>query len=536
MTPIQPRLSESNLFLISAQGPGALSFNEFNPIFIRDGVTFQGSGFVGNNSTYSGEGIVSGIYKKASFSVGYSHFETDGVRENNDLTDDIVNAFVQAELAPTTSIQAEFRQRELDRGDTQTRFLPEDVSRTARFERDSKLIRLGARHAFSPSNTLIGSFMHTETDENLRDEQYPSFGFGLGDFTRLVPTNATGGEVRHLFESQYFDLTGGVGYFNIDSDININFKGFDPPPAGPGPFEVDIVTDANEEHFNAYVYGNINPFPHLELTVGASYDVIKGDSAFVPNGGETDQFNPKFGIIWNPMPETTIRGAAFRVLKRNLATDQTLEPTQVAGFNQFFDDFEATDAWRYGIGIDQEFLPQLFGGAEFSKRDLEVPVIDFTGDEPQTFAESGDEYLVRAYLNWAPHPWLVSSVDYFYEKFKNDGPTACCEIPVSLDTHRVPIAVKFFYPSGVSAGFSSTYFYQKGEFVPQGTFDIQTGSDAFWLFDAFIGYRLPKRYGFISLGVENITDEDFRYFEVDEENQFINPGRSVMGRLTLAFP
>ena len=58
MTPIQPRLAESNLFLISAGGPGALSFNEFNPIFNRDGVTFQTSGLAGENSTYSGEGVL----------------------------------------------------------------------------------------------------------------------------------------------------------------------------------------------------------------------------------------------------------------------------------------------------------------------------------------------------------------------------------------------------------------------------------------------------------------------------------------------
>jgi hypothetical protein len=37
MTPLQPRLAESNLFLISSLGPGALSFNEFNPIFNRNG-------------------------------------------------------------------------------------------------------------------------------------------------------------------------------------------------------------------------------------------------------------------------------------------------------------------------------------------------------------------------------------------------------------------------------------------------------------------------------------------------------------------
>ena len=33
MTPIQPRLGESNLFLINAGGPGTLSFREFNPLF-----------------------------------------------------------------------------------------------------------------------------------------------------------------------------------------------------------------------------------------------------------------------------------------------------------------------------------------------------------------------------------------------------------------------------------------------------------------------------------------------------------------------
>ena len=52
MTPIQPRLSESNLFLVSAGGPGALSFNEFNPIFNRNGFTFQGSALGGENDTY----------------------------------------------------------------------------------------------------------------------------------------------------------------------------------------------------------------------------------------------------------------------------------------------------------------------------------------------------------------------------------------------------------------------------------------------------------------------------------------------------
>ena len=88
------------------------------------------------------------------------------------------------------------------------------------------------------------------------------------------------------------------------------------------------------------------------------------------------QFNPKFGITWNPVPDTTLRGAAFRVLKRTLVTNQTLEPTQVAGFNQFYDDsVAATDAWNYGAAIDQKFSRSLYGGAEYVYRDLKIPFV-----------------------------------------------------------------------------------------------------------------------------------------------------------------
>ena len=115
-TPIQPSLGESNLFLISSQGPGALAFNEFNPLFNRNQVNAQGSFLVGEDDTLAGEGIVSGIYKKLSFSAGYSGFKTDGFRENNSQDDKIANAFVQVELSPSTSLQAEVPHRDLDDG------------------------------------------------------------------------------------------------------------------------------------------------------------------------------------------------------------------------------------------------------------------------------------------------------------------------------------------------------------------------------------------------------------------------------------
>src|SRR5262245_28322785 len=171
ITPIQPRLAESNLFLISAGGPGALSFHEFNPLFNRNGVDVQASGIFGENNTYAGEGIVSGIYQRASFSVGYTHFGTDGFRVNNNQKDDIVDAFAQVELNPQTSLQAEYRYRKTEYGDLQLRFFPDDFIPSVRHEVENNTIRFGGRHAFSPGSIILGSFSYQHSDATTRDDQ-----------------------------------------------------------------------------------------------------------------------------------------------------------------------------------------------------------------------------------------------------------------------------------------------------------------------------------------------------------------------------
>jgi tetratricopeptide (TPR) repeat protein len=126
ITPIQPRLAESNLFLISGQGPGTVSFNEFNPLFNRNGVAVQATGLGGQQSTWGGEGVFSGIADKTSFSLGYSYFATDGFRINDNEKDNILDAFFQQELTPQTNIQGEYRYRNTKIGDLQQRFFPED--------------------------------------------------------------------------------------------------------------------------------------------------------------------------------------------------------------------------------------------------------------------------------------------------------------------------------------------------------------------------------------------------------------------------
>jgi outer membrane receptor protein involved in Fe transport len=126
-------------------------------------------------------------------------------------------------------------------------------------------------------------------------------------------------------------------------------------------------------------------------------------------------------------------------------------------------------------------------------------------------------------------------MEYLYEKLdRNEDFT---EGTTEVTTHRIPIGLNFFHPSGLSLGLKATYWDQEGVFERiDNFFTLESGDDTFWLVDAALRYRLPKRYGFISVGVTNLFDESFQYFETDYNNTQIMPERFVYGKMTLAFP
>ena len=524
IAPIQPRLAESNLFLISAGGPGALSFNEFNPIFNRNGVTLLASGVAGENATWAGEAVLAGIYQRVSFSLGYTHFETNGFRRNSGQDEDIANAFVQLEVSPQTSIQAEYRYRNSERGDLRLRFFSDDVFPDERNKEERHTFRFGARHEFSPSSIVLGSFIYSKADFSTIERQLAA---PVRSLESTLPQTAYSGELQHLFRSRYVNLTSGAGYAKVDGAIDSVVK-LDFPP----PFDVIQLdpTFTDVRHWNLYVYSYLNVLKDVTFTLGVSADFVSGKAE---DFNDTNQPNPKVGVVWNPFPATTVRAAAFRTLKRTLITNQTLEPTQVAGFNQFFDDFDATDAWRYGAAIDQKFTRDVFGGVELSQRDLKVPFFNVEDPaNPILHREDWRERQARAYLFWTPHPWLALRLEYLFERFTTEGFT---DQPKELNTHRVPVGISFFHPSGLSAALKATYFNQHGTFVRNDT-SIRSGSDDFVTVDVALSYRLPMRYGLITIGATNLFDQEFRFFDRDVANPSVIPDRMFFGKVTLALP
>lgn len=515
---VQPQAAESNLFLISSGGAETGGFNEFNPVFNSDGMAVQASTFTGENGTSGGEGVVSGIHDNIAFSLGRFHYRTDGFGSNYGQHDDIANAFVQMQLSASTSIQAEYRKRETRTGEQIQYFFEENVLDRASTLDKKDTYRLGARHDLAPNSTLLVSLAHQERSghDDLRD----FFGPGVNFFIR-EPNKSFVGEFQHIYRSPRLNLRSGGGHADIDRQTELTVA-LESPPI----IFLNDLSDTDIKHENIYSYADISIAESLTANLGFSYDFVKGDDI-----EDIDQFNPKFGITWAPSPQTTVRAAAFKTLKRTLATQQTLEPTQVAGFNQFYDDINQAKAWRYGVAVDQKFSNTLFGGVELSKRYQTIPLTGISADGTEVDEFDWDEDLARLYVFYTPHPYVALRAEYVFERHEQEVFGA-----ERLDTNRIPLGLKLSLPSGLAAALTTTYWKQEGDgFRREDLGGIrQDAQDDFWLVDAVLNYRLPRRYGFVEIGATNLTNKEFRYFEMDLNNSHIQPTRTAFVRLTLS--
>ena len=506
ITPIQPTMAETSLYVPDGLGPSNLAFNEYATLFNRDGVRLQVSASGGSDDMLGEEVLVSGVQGDVSFSLGQYHFNTDGFRDNNDLEQDIWLAFVQANLSDKTSVQFEARRSSSEYGDPRIHFYPEDDARLGwRNDEDRELARLGLHHRFNPRSELIASVIHTQVNDDVDDA------FNTGTSYVSVDGNTDGetwnAEVRQLQRWDAVRVTAGLGYLDRKQHANTDITIVTPLPFPLPPLTIRTRTKADRDirHAKAYLYSSIDLGEALTLNAGLSYDDY--DEVY----SNKQQFNPKLGLSWRATPRTTVRAAAFRTISRPTSISQTIEPTEVAGFNQFFsgDGQGGERAWRYGVAMDHRFAETLSGGVELSRRERIVPSLNLN---TLVVTESHvDDELGRAYLYWSPTDRTAVALEYFYERTFRSANT------VETTTHRFPMAVSYFHPSGLGGSLRPTFVRQYG------MFDTAVGNDRerFWNLDLSIDYRLPRHRGQVSLEVRNLLDEEFGYFDNGDPNNFL---------------
>jgi hypothetical protein len=522
MTPVQPQLGEANLLLFDAVGPDHAAYNEYNSLFARDGMRIQGSALVGGNDTFGADTVLGLIEGNWSFSLGGFHYETDGFRENNDVDQDVGNLLVQYRLAPETTLLAEARLTRRDQGDLVLYFDPTLFSSDLRQSEDTESVRFGLRHELSSRSELLVQLSYQWVDA---DTAFGTF------FARDASIEGWSAELQYVLRGDWWRVAVGARYRDGDTDATTTTS--IPLPDPPYVMSFTDVSSTSSDLQNAYVYGDFDITDEVTVTLGLSAEDLKAI------GVSEHQVNPKAGLRWTPTDNTVVRAGYFTTLREFAYSRQdialSLEPTQVAGFTQFFADTRATDASRYGVGLDHRFNTRLFVGAELSRRDMDIPYLEMQGPpdyEFLTVTKSAESTEARTWLYYLLNDSLATSLGYQYQRETRDMPGIPDNL-ISVNTHRVPVGFRWFDSSGFGAGITATWLDQSGHFLDAGLTEYP-GDERFWIVDAGLTYRLPNRWGQVGLEVRNLFDRNNRFQDVDIENRQYLPERVVSLRVTFA--
>jgi tetratricopeptide (TPR) repeat protein len=535
LNPIQPSLAETNLNIITQGGPSTPGFNEFTPLFARNSAKFDVAGFGGSNNSFGGEGAVTALYDRFSFGAAGLHHQSDGWRDNNGLNQHIYDFFAQAAITPELNIQAEFRHRESQEGDLAFNFDPAAFIREKSIIREQDTTRLGLRFSPSIASNFVFSYIHTDR------KQQENIGSIQIDPTTKVSSDLNGRDDGDQFEGQYIykhervNLVAGFAHSQVDQRVNgkvIFNDAASPPPR--------VSTESSKEEIKStrgYLYSRIKFPSPVTWTLGFSYDDYQEGLL------SESSFNPKFGMQWDVTSKFRLRAAWLRTLKPALINNRTIEPTQVAGFNHLFDDINGTKSTRYGGGFDWHLTQDLFLGGEITWRHLDEPVtVSESGVIQSVKFENRKEELHSLYLYWTPTDRLALKTEFVYDLYRSELGVATENgtVPEIVETFSAPISLSYFDPSGWFARLGGTFVHQKLGLAKTAVQD--QGNDSFFLVDADLGYRFPKRWGLASIGVKNLfntqfkyQDDSFREFRDEPSTGPYFPDRIIIGRIVLNF-
>ena len=292
----------------------------------------------------------------------------------------------------------------------------------------------------------------------------------------------------------------------------------------------DADNDSGSQAVYAYTTWRLTDW--VDLNAGLAYNRIEFNSSnlsppFANDEQSKSQWNPKVGATVYLNESTTLRSAYFKALGRATRGDvNLLEPTFVGGFNQVFDQFLASSAEFYGVGVDRKFSNRFFAGADYQKRLVgqdsvaQISSVKHLLDEDVfkeeiVFTQHGsnfDEERIRAFWYGVLSDRIASTLEYA-RFFVNFG-----HLEQDTTTDRVTLKNSYFDPSGFFTTVAADWHEQRQAF--DGT-DF-SNVESFWRFNLGLGYEFDHRRGAVELVFENLLDEDFTYTSQRGEEGFVD--------------
>ena len=536
--PLQPQLSETDLSAIAGAGPQRPGLNEYHTLFNRDGGYGTFNGYGGSDGTWGNDLVGSVLAGPYAASVGQYHYESDGWRDDASQKQDIYSGMLQAQLSPVTRIQYEHRYVNWDKGDLTPRW---DGKQTTYPYDNSKRItnRFGWVQGLTSNDTLVFSAL----GQRVENEQAQLSDQNSGSINLDRTPQTYEGQIVSLRNGYHFIYGGGSTRLDEDQNIQSVFNQFD----GTG-LPTYITVDVKQHNIltqhqrNLYAYLNSTIGPGIVAVLGLSYDqlLLSGElkqdtvaTTSIPLISYVDvsqtasanrldnslhQWSPKFGVSIKPLKHLQFRVAAYRALSHSFAANQTIEPASIVGFSQFYSDRDGLKSDNYAVAMDYDRGAAGGVGASWIRRLLEGPVIDSTGTQETKSSET----MLNFYFRSSPFHWMSYSLAYQYSQLLDNYFVDVTDGVPYARSYSVPLELRFFVGDSWSFRVRDTYYKHSFDYA-DGVGTLNRNARTAYVADFGMDYRLGKRLGILSAGVQNAADKK------TEIAQFKEAGVSYLG-------
>jgi len=374
---------------------------------------------------------------------------------------------------------------------------------------------------------------------------------------------------------------GHVEYGNLEfSDASIAST-FDQSASQTGIYELNQNFSLDYQHFDIYGYHTWQIADPLSLTLGLSYDWLRqpadvvttpfvdpgsvgSDSGLAQQEGQfhsqavtKSQVSPKAGLVWTPDASTVFRAAYTRSLSDlGSAQNDQLQPTEVAGFNQAFSSLIPESAGEIGdtsgsrfdtfnASLEHKFSTGTYvvvaGDILYSKlsdlqgyfivlNDSGNPYYTYPLGLPQsiyyrerTLSLRVDQLLGSQWTVGSKYTLSQANLDLNFPQY----PALKQNLDSVLQT--VNFHANWNNASGLFSVLEANWYHQHNS----GFSPAEPGDD-FWQLNAYAGYRFCHRKAEFSVGVLNLTDQNYRLEPLNLNNEMAR-SRTFLARLLISF-
>jgi Tfp pilus assembly protein PilF len=393
-------------------------------------------------------------------------------------------------------------------------------------------------------------------------------------------------ELQQIWETSTHTTVVGARYFW--GDLDFQNREWQPTTSGgslllgdlgsfnPNPHFPNEIANQNIEddfhHETLYAYHDWQIFDSLKLSAGVAYDFLEqpavvSTAPFSSQEKGTAQTSPKAGLIWTPLKNTTFRAAYTRSLSGFINDASVrLEPTEMDGFNQAYrsiipdtvvGDTSGSRLDTVDASLEQKFdtgtYLALSGGILYSRLQRDDGGYFFNASDPSvlfpvsqplkqlldyrepSLTFTADQLLGKQWAVGLRYRISQANLQSDYVNIPAKLPAGAIDPPFrahqnlksTLDT--LNLHANWNHPSGLFSILEANWYHQNNS----GFSPVEPGDD-FWQLNASAGCRFWHRRAELSVGILNITDQDYQLEPLNLYNEMAR-SRTYYVRVLISF-